>query len=478
MASIFKRTADKGRRGTPWYIAYKDGSGKRRTIKGFTDKNATESLAQELEIKARLRRLGIIDAKADRQQGETWRSVSSHLADYHKALLAKGNTAKHADGTRSYIARLIALTKAERISDLTQSSIQNAVASLKVKKQQGEVTKEEEASHRTRNAYLRAIKGFTRWLWRDGRNREDALTHLQGFNEAVDRKRRRRDFTEAELCRLFLAASEGNKLLGMEGPDRAMLYRLAVGTGFRAGELRSLTPEFFCLDQSPPTVKVTAAYSKRRRDDVQPIRRDLAAILRPWLAGKAAGKPVFRMPEKTAEMLRRDMEAANILYQDKAGHIADFHALRHTFVSMLIRNRVNIKVTQDLARHSTPTLTMDRYAHVGLEDQTSPLSALPSLLGSSKASEPERDQATIAVTTDGVERPAPAQRLDGEARRGMANYGELTVTGSQQGDERNSLESQKLDVDGRDLAESGESAPRRTRTYNPLIKSQLLCQLS
>jgi len=257
-----------------------------------------------------------------------------------------------------------------------------------------------------------------------------------------------------------------------------MLYRLAVGTGFRAGELRSLTPEFFCLDQSPPTVKVTAAYSKRRRDDVQPIRRDLAAILRPWLAGKAAGKPVFRMPEKTAEMLRRDMEAANILYQDKAGHIADFHALRHTFVSMLIRNRVNIKVTQDLARHSTPTLTMDRYAHVGLEDQTSPLSALPSLLGSSKASEPERDQATIAVTTDGVERPAPAQRLDGEARRGMANYGELTVTGSQQGDERNSLESQKLDVDGRDLAESGESAPRRTRTYNPLIKSQLLCQLS
>ena len=128
---------------------------------------------------------------------------------------------------------------------------------------------------------------------------------------------------------------------------------------------------------------------------------------------KAAGKPLFRMREKTAEMLRRDMAATNILCQDKAGHIADFHSLRHTSVSMLIRSRVNIKVTQELARHSTPTLTMDRYAHVGLEDQTTALSALPSLLGSSKASEPEREQATTA----GVECSAPALLLDGEARR-------------------------------------------------------------
>jgi integrase len=48
----------------------------------------------------------------------------------------------------------------------------------------------------------------------------------------------------------------------MTGPDRAMLYRVAVGTGFRANELRSLTPESFDLDANPPKVTVEAAYSK------------------------------------------------------------------------------------------------------------------------------------------------------------------------------------------------------------------------
>ena len=39
--------------------------------------------------------------------------------------------------------------------------------------------------------------------------------------------------------------------------------------------------------------------------------------------------------------------------------MADFHALRHTFVS----NLANSKMAQPLARHSTITLTMDRYTH-------------------------------------------------------------------------------------------------------------------
>jgi hypothetical protein len=40
------------------------------------------------------------------------------------------------------------------------------------------------------------------------------------------------------------------------------------------------------------------------------------------------------------------------------------------------------------------------------------------------------------------------------------------------------LENKGFVSSGLPLSSSGESAPRRTRTYNPLIKSQLLCQLS
>ncbi|MCX5653814.1 MAG: tyrosine-type recombinase/integrase [Planctomycetota bacterium] len=58
---------------------------------------------------------------------------------------------------------------------------------------------------------------------------------------------------------------------------------------------------------------------------------------------------------------------------------ADFHALRHTYVSRLVRSGANIKVAQELARHSTPMLTLGRYAHVQLVDQTRALDALPSI---------------------------------------------------------------------------------------------------
>jgi integrase len=85
----------------------------------------------------------------------------------------------------------------------------------------------------------------------------------------------------------------------MPGPDRAMAYRVALGTGFRAKELRSLTPASFDLDADPPTVTVTAGYSKRRRLDVQPIRPDLAELLRPWLAKYGRDEhPLQRCPSE------------------------------------------------------------------------------------------------------------------------------------------------------------------------------------
>ena len=90
-----------------------------------------------------------------------------------------------------------------------------------------------------------------------------------------------------------------------------MVYRLALCTGFRAKELRSATPTSFDLENDPPTVTVAAAYSKRRRQDVQPIPEHLAEILRPWLDEKPTGVRMFgTLPGHTARMLRADLKLA------------------------------------------------------------------------------------------------------------------------------------------------------------------------
>jgi integrase len=57
--------------------------------------------------------------------------------------------------------------------------------------------------------------------------------------------------------------------------------------------------------------------------------------------------------------------------------VADFHALRHTFITNLAMSGVHPKVAQDLARHSTIELTMSRYSHTVMEQRSEAVARLP-----------------------------------------------------------------------------------------------------
>jgi len=61
------------------------------------------------------------------------------------------------------------------------------------------------------------------------------------------------------------------------------------------------------------------------------------------------------------------------------GRVADFHSLRHSFISNLARGGVHPKVAQALARHSTIVLAMDRYSHTLVGEQADALNVLPDL---------------------------------------------------------------------------------------------------
>ena len=90
--------------------------------------------------------------------------------------------------------------------------------------------------------------------------------------------------------------------------------------------------------------------------------------------------PLFpNFPQKTADMLKFDLRAAGIPYQNEQGHYVDFHALRHSFISNLARSNVHPKVAQSLARHSTIELTMNAYTHISLESEVAALEKLPRL---------------------------------------------------------------------------------------------------
>ena len=95
------------------------------------------------------------------------------------------------------------------------------------------------------NNHIIAVKTFSRWLWRDGRAREHHLAHLATSSPESDRRHVRRLLSPEEAARVVQAAASGPDAGGLTGPDRAVLYHLALGTGFRRKELATLTPERF-----------------------------------------------------------------------------------------------------------------------------------------------------------------------------------------------------------------------------------------
>jgi integrase len=191
---------------------------------------------------------------------------------------------------------------------------------------------------------------------------------------------------------------------GMAACARALLYRLAVETGLRAGELRSLTRASFTLEGADQSVTIAAAYAKNRREDTLPLKPETAAVLAKHVADKMPQTQAFTIPPRqhVAKMFRADLAAVRkawiaaaptaqeriqreqstrMMYRDDAGLVADFHSLRHSCGSWLLNAGVDMRIVQRIMRHSTITLTVDRYGKLrgmmGSQSQKQAVERLP-----------------------------------------------------------------------------------------------------
>jgi integrase len=306
--------------------------------------------------------------------------ISKYLGEYGESLKGKARDAQHVAQTVSMIERVLTAAGVKFLGDITPARVEQAIAGLMFRG--GD---KRPVSVRTKNAHLIAVKALTHWLYRTNRIAEDALASLTRSNEETDRRRERRALDADEQSLLIAAAESGPDRCGISGMDRAMLYRVALGTGFRASELASLAPASFLLTGDEPAITVKAGYSKNRQAVTQPIHPDLADALGPWLRFKPKGVPIFPIKHRGGEMIAADMRRAWRLWirqepskkrraelagsdflrvVDAEGQIVDFHALRHTYISTVVASGASVKVAQELARHSTPFLTIKRYAHV------------------------------------------------------------------------------------------------------------------
>jgi len=146
---------------------------------------------------------------------------------------------------------------------------------------------------------------------------ENPLAYLSGGNIKLDRRHDRQALAPADLGCVLQEALQSNRVFrGLHGRDRYFLYLTGMTTGYRAGELASLQPAAFALDDDPPEVRLAAAFTKNKQPAFQPIPPAAAQAIRGYLTDKPAGQAVWpgTWHDGAAEMLRIDLEAAGVAY--------------------------------------------------------------------------------------------------------------------------------------------------------------------
>lgn len=344
------------------------------------------------EVPDRLRDKLIGFGLIDRQWCESViaKPLTEHLQDFCDYLKANDRKPKYIFQARSSIDRTLAGCSLKAFSDIDGNKVTGFWAELR---EAGDI------GQRTYNYNLRLFKIFTNWLIK--KRRVLGLDPMVGYDliTQTEYKKKRRAFTADEERRLIETTVSGQKRFKLTGHERCLVYRLALCTGMRSGEIKKLQKLHFDFDAVPPTVTVEA--SKGKRTDDLLLTAGVAADMKVYLADREPTDKVFDLCHDLRLMIKADERDAGIEYRDAAGRDLDFHSLRHTFCTNLALAEVHITVAQKMMRHSTVELTANFYTHVLRESEVAAIEALENMT-------------TV--------RPNPAQVKTNMDKSGQVNY--------------------------------------------------------
>ncbi len=373
-----------------WTGRYRDANGDKQEVTLFPDKEASRQKLAGLVRKAGQAETGLVSSFDDAGK----KPLAEHIDDWLTTLKARNRSANHIAKLGGDVRRTEAACGWKRLKNLSLCDAEKYLAERRETRKDKDGNLIPGLSIAASNDHVAALKNFGNWLIRTRPKRwpENPFSGMTKLNSEGDVRLERRPASSEELPKLLTAAANGKPFRGLTGEDRVALYLVATETGFRASELASLTVASLNLSAEIPTIAVEAAVSKRRRRDVQPIRCELAVRLKTWLAAKLSAVTTLQLDghaamrlwpgtwnEKAAKMLRVDLEAAGIPFQDAAGQRLDFHSLRGTFATNLAMAGVSPKAAQELMRHSDINLTMKVYTNLRLSDVASDLEKLPPL---------------------------------------------------------------------------------------------------
>ncbi len=392
-----------------WTAKYRDGDGVVREVAtGCREKQAAQAVLQELMKRAELIKANIMTS--DQSQVSDFQRIplSEHIEEYIAHLKDRSVHPQRIKTTDNRLKESSDGCKFRYLRDMEADRLRRWLNE--------QISSEERSmSAAVYNSYVQMWVSFGNWCI--GKRIEGKRSSMDGtkrmianpfagmgkLDERADRRRKARALSETELIALLAAArrrpldeaklirrgkrkgepvaelsAERIEQLERLGLERALIYKVAILTGLRLNELRTLCVGDLSFGDIP-FVKLRSSNEKNRRGSTLALRADLAVDLRQWCLGKAATEAVFNVPAGLLRIMNRDLAAAGIPKKDAEGYVVHVHALRHSFGTHLSLAGVAPRVAQAAMRHSNISLTMNTYTDPRLLDTAAAVEALPDL---------------------------------------------------------------------------------------------------
>lgn len=359
-----------------WYIAYEGVNGRRITVKGFTDRTATEQLARDKVKLAERIRSGAVQVDMNRLSMATSEAALAWIADLER----RGKSRSYIYNMKLLLTRMSEACRWPTLGSIRSDSLIAWLADLQAGRaqlpcQEGRRKRgggERTLSARSLNQYLETAQTFIKWC-RAQRPlpwiQEDPLAGIEKADESLKRREKR-----------ALTLDELQALKDVSG-KRWVVYLTAALTGLRRSELKRLQWGDVRLDTDRPHIQLRASATKARRADVVPINPELLEALRAIRpTGARADQPVFASIPKYGTY-RKDVEVrAKIPWRDAQGRLASFHCLRKTFGTYLALADVPLRVAMDMMRVTDAKLLTGIYTDAKLFNTSAAAARLPRLV--------------------------------------------------------------------------------------------------
>lgn len=376
-----------------WYIKFEYKS-TRRNIKGYTDKYATERLADNVQellnckannrpldkdlnefikelpsaIRAELIKINLLDG----QVSDWSKTLTEHIEGFEDYLTKKERSPIHIREITGTLRRIFRECGFVTWSDISDDKLIDFLDSLR---DSGRGI----SKHRY-NALLRATKQFCKWRVKQWKSKKidvnNPIEYLDGLdNPQTDQRHPRRVLELNDFRRFLEAALLGDKKYGMTGYERNFVYRLATETALRSVDLHRLRVQD--CDFKERRIRIKAGRTKNKENTFVYLKKATTIELQQYCENKLSHTKVFHLTDKASRMVRFDLTNAGIPYVDDNGEYFDFHCLKHQSASLYADNPETSETTrQKLTHHKTPAMAR-RYSKAFEQKQRKAVDAFP-----------------------------------------------------------------------------------------------------